>query len=76
MDRATDKEKWKRITWEVKNLHDKWLLKGKEKNISTWVEGLLYENVFDFINTKTQTFSAHKVGHSFVTISETGALSY
>jgi len=48
----------------------------KKKTISTWVERLLYEKLFDFINTKMQTFSAHKVGHSFVTTAEAGALSY
>jgi len=48
----------------------------KKKTISTWVERLLYEKLFDFINTKKQTFSAHKVGHSFVTTAEAGALSY
>lgn len=48
----------------------------KKKTISTWVERLLYEKLFDFINTKKQTFSAHKVGHSFVTTADAGALSY
>jgi len=53
-----------------------YLTAKKKKYYKYLGSGVLYEKLFDFINTKKQTFSAHKIGHSFVTTAEAGALSY
>lgn len=59
-------------------INDYLTVKEEKKTISTytWVVELLYEKLFDFINNKQQTYSAHKVGYCLVTTAEAGVLPY